>query len=145
MSNNKELLSVEDVADTLGMHVRTIRRFLREGRLKGFKVGKSYRIAAKDLAAMIGQPEPVVTAAIPRNRHAEASVMVQIDAIDAEGAARVMNGLGGATKGRDKHSDIPMRVDTVYDEPRSRLKVIATGSLATAIGLLQLIQSSTQR
>jgi excisionase family DNA binding protein len=55
MSNNTVLLSVDEVAQTLGLHVRTIRRYLREGRLKGFKVGKSYRIASQDLAALTGQ------------------------------------------------------------------------------------------
>jgi hypothetical protein len=70
---------------------------------------------------------------------------VQIDVIDPEGAMRVMNALGGAAKGRDKHSDIPLRVDTVYDESRARLKVIATGSLATATGLLQLLEALSAR
>jgi hypothetical protein len=56
-----------------------------------------------------------------------------------------MNALGGAAKGRDKHSDIPLRVDTVYDESRARLKVIATGSLATATGLLQLLEALSAR
>ena len=70
---------------------------------------------------------------------------VQVDAIDREGAIRVMNALGGAAKGRDKHSDIPLRVNTVYDETRARLKVMATGSLATATGLLQLMESMSAR
>lgn len=149
MSNNRALLSVEEVAGSLGMHVRTIRRHLREGRLKGFKVGKSYRIAAQDLAAFTGQAEQAALLAAPaatlRRRHIETSILVQIDAIDPEGAMRVMNALGGAAKGRDKLADIPLRVNTVYDESRARLKVMATGSLATATGLLQLMESLTAR
>ena len=56
--------------------------------------------------------------------------MVQIDAISPEDAMRVVNGVGGAIKGRDRNTDTPLRVDTVYDEVRARLKVIITGSLA---------------
>lgn len=149
MSNNTSLLSVEDVAQTLGLHVRTVRRYLREGRLKGFKVGKSYRIAARDLAELTGQEGGTTLAAAPaavlRRRHIETSILVQVDAIDREGAMRVMNALGGAARGRDKHADIPLRVDTVYDETRARLKVMATGSLATATGLLQLMESMSAR
>lgn len=149
MGNNTSLLSVEDVAQTLGLHVRTVRRYLREGRLKGFKVGKSYRIAARDLTTLTGQPEGNIsaapTSAVLRRRHIETSILVQVDAIDREGAMRVMNALGGAAKGRDKHSDIPLRVNTVYDETRARLKVMATGSLATATGLLQLMESMATR
>jgi excisionase family DNA binding protein len=148
MSTNTSLLSVEEVAHTLGLHVRTVRRHLREGRLKGFKVGKSYRIAARDLAELTGQHDVATLAppaAILRRRHIETSILVQVDAIDREGAMRVMNALGGAAKGRDKHSDIPLRVNTVYDETRARLKVMATGSLATATGLLQLMESMSAR
>ena len=74
-----------------------------------------------------------------------AAAHIDGDAIDREGAIRVMNALGGAAKGRDKHSDIPLRVNTVYDETRARLKVMATGSLATATGLLQLMESMSAR
>src|SRR5688500_5206410 len=126
MSANTDLLSVEDVATTLGVHVRTVRRYLREGRLRGVKIGKQYRIAAADLAALTGQAAADAAGdVVRRRRHSEASGGGQIDAIDPDSAMRVMNGLGGAIKGRDKHSDTPLRLDTVYDETRGRLKVIA--------------------
>lgn len=144
MSNPKALLAVEDVAAILGIHVRTVRRYLREGRLKGVKIGRQYRIAAPDLAALTGQAEAAIPA-VPGRHHSEASVVVQVDSIDAAAVARVMSQLGGAIKGRDKHSDTPLRVDTVYDEPRARLKVIATGSLANAVKLLQLVEACVSR
>jgi excisionase family DNA binding protein len=49
------LYSVEQVADRLGLHVRTVRNYVREGRLKAVRIGKQYRIAADDLAAMTGR------------------------------------------------------------------------------------------
>jgi hypothetical protein len=117
-----------------------VRRHVREGRLRAVRIGKQYRIAAADLAALTGQP---VTAPlrepVRRRRYVEASTIVQIDAISPEDAMRVMNGVGGAIKGRDKNTDTPLRVDTVYDEGRARLKVIVTGSLATTTTLLKLV------
>lgn len=140
------LLSVEQVAGALRVHVRTIRRYLREGRLRGVKIGKQYRIAPRDLMAMTGQLEvSVPQEPVRRVRHVEASSVVQIDAISAEEAMHVVNGIGGAIKGRDKHSDTPLRVDTVYDEVRARLKIIVTGSLATTMGLLKLAQIYAER
>jgi excisionase family DNA binding protein len=139
------LLSVEDVASTLGVHVRTVRRYLREGRLKGVKIGKQYRIHSADLAALTGKQATATTAEANPRRHSEASVVVQIDAIDRDSAMQVMNGLGGAIKGRDKHSDTPLRLDTVYDETRARLKVIATGSLANTVGLMRLVEACVKR
>lgn len=144
LRNPDALLAVDDIAAMLGIHVRTVRRYLREGRLKGVKIGRQYRVAASDLAVLTGQTEAALQG-MPGRHHSEASVVVQVDSIDAAAAARVMSHLGGAIKGRDKHSDTPLRVDTVYDEPRARLKVIGTGSLANAVKLLQLVEGYLSR
>jgi excisionase family DNA binding protein len=134
------LLSVEQVAAVLGVHVRTVRRYVRQGLVKGTRIGKQYRIAAADLARLTGNATLPPEEPVRRVRHSEASSVVQIDAIAREDAIRVMNGIGGAIKGRDKHSDTPLRVDTVYDEVRARLKIIITGSLSTTVGLMKLTE-----
>jgi excisionase family DNA binding protein len=143
MSSNPtdtNLLSIEQVAQRLGVHARTVRRYVHEGRLKAVRIGKQYRIAAEDLAALTGQPTAAIARdIIRRQRHAEASSVVQIDAIPPEDAMRVTNSVGAAIKGRDSASDAPLRVETVYDETRARLKIIITGSLATTTTLLQLL------
>lgn len=143
-SPSSSLLSVDQVAGQLGMHVRTVRRYVRDGKLKAVRIGKQYRIAATDLAALTGQPVTAAEAPVPRHRHVEASTVVQIDAISPEAAMRVVNGVGGAIRGRDRNTDTPLRVDTVYDEVRARLKIIITGSLATTTALLQLVAHQTR-
>jgi len=138
------LLSIFQVAERLGIHVKTARRYVRDGRLRGVRIGKQYRIAAEDLSLLMGQPPAApASEAVRRERHVEASTVVQIDAISRDDAQRVMTGVGGAIKGRDKDTDTPLRVDTVYDETRGRLKVIVTGSLATTQTLLGLISIYT--
>jgi len=138
------LYSVEAVAERLGVHVRTVRRYLREGRLRGTKIGKQYRVAAADLATLTGEADArTEPEKIPRHRSCEASAVVQIDAISPEDAMRITTGVGAAIKGRDKSSGVPMRVDTVYDPTRARLKIIITGSLSTTSGLLRMIQAYT--
>jgi excisionase family DNA binding protein len=140
MSPVPVLLTVDQVAEQLGVHVKTARRYVRDGRLKAVRIGKRYRIAAADLAALTGQPAATVPAAAVRLRHhAEASTVVQIDCISRVEAQRVIHGVGGAICGRDKSTDTPLRVDSVYDETRARLKLIVTGSLATTQTLLGLI------
>ena len=137
-----QLLTVEQVATQIGVHSKTIRRYIIEGRLPATRIGKQYRIAADALAAFTGQPAVpgVPVGGMARGqRHVEAATVVQIDAISPEDAMRVMNSVGGAIKGRDRVTDTPLRVETVYDETRARLKVIVTGSLATTTALLQLI------
>jgi len=39
-----ELLRVEDIADSLNAHKVTIRRYIREGKLKATKIGKRWYI-----------------------------------------------------------------------------------------------------
>jgi excisionase family DNA binding protein len=66
------MYSVEQVAERLGLHVRTVRSYVREGRLKAVRIGKQYRIAGEDLATMTGrpaasfEPEPVAAASARR-------------------------------------------------------------------------------
>jgi excisionase family DNA binding protein len=139
-SKDTDLLSIEQVAQRLGVGAKTVRRYVHEGRLKAVRIGKQYRIAVEDLAALTGQSTAAVAEdLVRRQRHVEASSVVQIDAIAPQDAIRVTNSIGAAIKGRDAAADAPLRVDTVYDETRARLKIIITGSLATTTTLLHLI------
>ena len=128
------LYSVEQVAELLGLHVRTVRNYVRDGALKAVKIGKQYRIARADLEAMTGKP---AADAVRRHRHVEVSSIVEIDAIGVDAANRLTIGLTAAVKSRDP-SDQLLRIDTIYDETRARLKLILTGGIATVTGLLRL-------
>jgi excisionase family DNA binding protein len=135
----QELYSVEQVAARLGLHVRTVRNYVRDGRLKAVRIGKQYRIAREHLEALTGHPEavPVMEGGLPR-LHVEVSSIVQIEVISFDAASRVTNALMAATKGRPEAHE-PLRVDTIYDQERARLKVILTGSIATTASLLKFI------
>jgi excisionase family DNA binding protein len=143
------MLTVMEVSEQLGLHVKTVRRHIAEGRIKAVRIGKHYRIPAASLAALTSlAPEPklgpMTLPASGTRRFAEVSSVIQIEAIGRDDAQRVISGIGGAVKGRDKHNDGPLRVDSVYDEVRARLKIIVTGSLATTGVLLDLIDSYTK-
>jgi excisionase family DNA binding protein len=45
----KELFTVEEASIILNLHIKTVRRFLREGRIRGRKIGRSWMISAEDL------------------------------------------------------------------------------------------------
>jgi len=62
--------SVDQVASLLGLHVKTVRGYVRDGRLKAVRIGKQYRITREDLEAFAGQPvEPPqqVDRCVPRS------------------------------------------------------------------------------
>ena len=138
----QELYSVEQVAERLGLHVRTVRSYVRDGKLKAVRIGKQYRIAREDLEAFTGRPvDASARETARRHRHAEVSSIVEIDAIDPDLAGRITNGILGAAGGRHKAgvAGEPVRIDTKYDEERARLKVIVTGGVATTASLLGLV------
>ena len=49
----EKLLTPAQVADRLQIHERTVTRWLRGGYLRGFKLGKEWRIAPSDLRAFM--------------------------------------------------------------------------------------------
>jgi excisionase family DNA binding protein len=136
------MLSVEQVAEQLGLHVRTVRAYLRSGRLKGIRIGKQYRIARDDLAQLTGRGgtlEPAI-----RHRHVDVSSIVQVDAISPESVDRVTNMLMAAAKA-PRDEEHPLRIDTTYDDERARLKVFISGSLETTISMLRLVDKLVER
>jgi excisionase family DNA binding protein len=127
-----DFYSIEQVAERLGLHVRTVRNYVRDGRLKARRIGKQYRIAQGDLEALTG--------ALPRRvRHSEVSSIVEIDALPKEHAGRVVAALNASAQSRDP-DDQPLRIDTIYDEERARLKLILTGGLAATASLLKFVE-----
>lgn len=118
----QELYTVEQVADLLNLHVKTVRNYVLEGRLKAVRIGKQYRISGDDLAKLTGRPaasfrpEPV-----SRERHIEVSSIVEIDAVSPETANRLM--VLGAAVGAGA------RIECIYDQQRARMKIILVGSM----------------
>ncbi|GAB3431851.1 helix-turn-helix domain-containing protein [Flindersiella endophytica] len=140
-----DMYSVEQVADLLDLHVKTVRGYVRDGKLKAVRIGKQYRIARGDLEEFTGgiAPRPARETAA-RTRHSEASTIVQVDAIDFDTMSRVSTTLSGAVQGRD-HTGQPLRVDTVYDEERASLKVVVIGGLEDTAALLNLTAQLLER
>jgi excisionase family DNA binding protein len=135
----QELLSVEQVAERLGLHVKTVRGYVRDGRLRATRIGKQYRITREDLEALTGRPQSAPGRdTVRRQRHVEVSSIVEIDAISPDASTRLTNGLLGAAKGR-RAGDEPLRIESIYDEARARLKVVAVGGLHANADLLALV------
>ena len=40
----RHLYTADEVAERLNLHVKTIRRYIRDGRLKAKRIGKEYRV-----------------------------------------------------------------------------------------------------
>ena len=130
------MYSLDQVAERLGLHVRTVRAYVRTGRLKAIRIGKQYRVAREELEAVIGAGNS--PAAVSRRRSAEVSSVVQMDAVTPNTVLRVAEHLRGAVNmPRDDGS--ALRVETIYDQGRAHLKVIVIGSLSAAANIFGLL------
>jgi excisionase family DNA binding protein len=138
---SQEFYSVEQVAERLGLHVRTVRNYVRDGRLKAVRIGKQYRIAREALETLTGRPpETFDRDSVRRHRHIEASSIVEIDAIDPESANRTTNALVAAANSR-REGEVRLRIETIYDPERAHLKIIIVGGLGANAELFRFIEA----
>ncbi|MGK3202512.1 helix-turn-helix domain-containing protein [Amycolatopsis sp. MEPSY49] len=136
-----EVFSVEQVAAKLGLHVRTVRNYVRDGRLKAVRIGKQYRIAADDLEAFTGLP---VTEPRPDRPVAELSSVAEVSGVDRATADRIATVVVASVNGPRDAGERPLRVETIYDPDRATVKIIVLGDLAAGADLLRFVASFTE-
>jgi excisionase family DNA binding protein len=136
MNEESHMYSLDQVAMRLGLHVRTVRAYVRTGRLRAIRIGKQYRVAREELEALVGASNS--REAVARRRRAEVSSVVQMDAVTQNMVSRVTDHLRNAVKSpRDDGS--ALRVETIYDQGRAHLKVIVIGSLSAVANVFGLL------
>ncbi|MEU4379984.1 helix-turn-helix domain-containing protein [Micromonospora echinofusca] len=131
---SEEMFSVEQVAERLGLHVRTVRGYIRAGRLRAVRIGKQYRIARADLDSLTGRPAPAGGAAV------EVSSILQIDGVDRAAADRLAT-LVLATANTNHQPAHPLRIQTVHDEERNRMKIVILGGASATADVLRLVDA----
>lgn len=136
----RRLHSVEEVADLLGLHVKTVRGYVRAGKLKAVRIGKQYRIAHEDLEAFTGGAiGPPARETVRRHREVEVSAIVRIDALDPAAMMRISNTLVAAAGSRGGGEWL--RIQTVYDEERATMKIMVFGVPSLTADVLRLIDT----
>jgi excisionase family DNA binding protein len=135
----ENLYSLQQVAQRLGLHVRTIRSYVRTGRLQAVRIGKQYRVTREQLDALTGKHG--VTSdqgSLERHTRAEASSVIQIDALSPELASRITALLLGAA-GAPREENSSLRVDTLYDAARGNMKIIVIGNLSATESTFKMV------
>lgn len=129
------LVTVEEAAEHLQLHPKTVLRYIRSQRLPATRVGKSYRIVRADLDVFSGAA----------NRHfamgpqVRTTCVVDIENLTAEHAAQIAAFVSSAAISRGS-STTPLHLSTTFDSTTDRMKVIAIGNPVDAAKLLELLQ-----
>jgi excisionase family DNA binding protein len=129
-----ELRTVDDAADLLKLHPKTVLRFIREGRLKATRIGKSYRILKGDLDAFAGVP-----ANDPAAAEARVTSIVDVPDVGPELAKTWARTVTNALTSRPRGA-APFSADVTYDAERAALKIVVVGGADDSVNLLSLIR-----
>ena len=134
-----QLYTADEVAGLLNLHVKTIRRYVRDGRLKARRIGKEYRIARADLDDFAGETREADTE-VARTRRVIASTIVDVDVISPDDSHRITTMIMASLNSRKGEADFP-RVDTIYDPEQAGLRVTITASPVLTCELLRMINA----
>jgi len=134
---SEEVYTVEQFAERLKLHPKTVLRFIKDGRLRAVKVGKSYRILRSDMEAMTGVVLGPVAKA-PR-----VTSIVDMDDVSPDLAQRLGRMLPSLRMGREARPD-PMSLNVVYDEAHRHLKIVIVGSPGDTSAILAMIKTFTE-
>ena len=138
---DKEFYTIQEIADILGLHVKTVRNYVRQGRIASTKLGKRYRVSRQDLEAFIGKAVESGSEKKPP-MPPEVSSIVEIDGVGIEKAGRISGMITAAAKG---HQDEKLlRVNVLHDPERERLKFVILGSIESTTIILELIRHYTE-
>ncbi len=137
----QQYYSVDQVADLLGLHVKTVRAYVRDGRLTATRIGKQYRIRLRDLEEFTGGPVAEEEHPAPEETtRAEASTVVQVDGVDRATADRLTTLVTATGRPQERGRT---HVQVVHDPDHARLKIVIVGDLATTAVLLGYVESLT--
>ncbi|AZO82141.1 MULTISPECIES: helix-turn-helix domain-containing protein [unclassified Bosea (in: a-proteobacteria)] len=129
-----KLATVEQAAEELKLHPKTVLRYIRDGRLPATKVGKAYRIDQRTLDAFSG----VVRGHSAPAAALRATCIVEIVDISAEGAERMASLLNAAGMTGDSRT-APLHLSTAFDPTSRNLKIVVIASPSDAARLLELV------
>ena len=126
------LYTVEQAAERLKLHPKTVLRMIRDGRLKAARIGKAYRIAAEDLDAVAG-----VARAEAREASDRATVIADFGDVSPDLGQRLASTLSAMLVGAHRVRTGPAHLETTYDPMLRRLKVVVIASPEDAAALLK--------
>lgn len=123
----------DEIADLLQMHPKTIRRYIREGKIKATKIGKGWRVSGHDLSVFTEGMTQVPAASDEQAVSAKVSAVVDIAMQDAQDVMRIINFVTSAQQVRERSF---VTLNGQYLEKEGVFRLMLWGSL---LGVQQLL------
>jgi excisionase family DNA binding protein len=150
---SEEVYTVEQFAERLKVHPKTVLRFIRDGRVRAVKVGKSYRILRTEMEAVTGISPDTYRDAFEAYRgvlerrgepagvraSARTTSIVDLPEVAPATAETMARMLSAARMGRSAHEHA-MNLNVAYDPATRILKIIIVGSLSDTAAMLKMVE-----
>ncbi|MDQ8730888.1 helix-turn-helix domain-containing protein [Bradyrhizobium sp. LHD-71] len=129
------LLTVEQAAEQLNLHPKTVLRYIHDGRLPATRVGKSYRIPRARLDAFAG----IAGGRSETVAGVRTTCIVDVPDISVDRAQRMATFLHSAALAGNAETP-PLHLETAFDPLAKSMKVVAIGSPSDVSKLLEMLQ-----
>lgn len=149
--------SVPELASILDLHPKTVRRLIREERIRGRKIGREWRVSQEDLREYAhgelrnDQParagSAADAAAAAGGGRIRVSAVIEIVEQDSEEASRISNSLMAMLNSKDPEWG-PSRYDFIYHPEEGRARFVLYGTPAfirNVMRVFEVIQGEDDR
>lgn len=148
-----KLYTVEDVAQKTGLTDRTIRNYLKDGRLKGKKIGGQWRFTADDIEALFRTPGEEVEKKSGEMDDflafscdsSNPDVCVMVDYCCEESAAKEIAVRIYAEKDDPANNFSKGRITFEYEREAGKAHYIVRGNADFAAAMLKIIRKQTKK
>ncbi len=142
---NEDYYTVDQIAEMLNIHPKTIQRYIREGKLRAAKIGKSWRVTGHDLSTFVEnncsespdsgkRPEPSVIA----------SSVIDINVVGKEDAIRIMNTVTATLNSKPpEYGQTSMQ--TQYIERENMVRITLWGGIRFMTVMMDTIDALTEQ
>jgi len=131
--------TVEQIAQMLQMHPKTVQRYIREGKLRAVKVGKGWRISGHDLSVFT-ESVPAQNGETPT---AVVSCVADIYAANQADAIRITNTLSAGLTSKPTQLG-KSSMQTQYIPEEQKLRITLYGSARIVAIMLDAIAMLTE-
>jgi excisionase family DNA binding protein len=129
------LVTVEQAAERLRVHPRTVLRYIHEQRLPATRIGKAYRIVRAELDAFAG----VASGNVAPSTTARTTCIVDIPRMSPASAEQMATFLNAAVMSNTGEGS-PVHLDTAFDPSAQTLKVVVIAGVPDTARVLEMLR-----
>ncbi len=143
------MYTVQELAEILSLHPKTVQRFIREGKIKATKIGREWRVQKEDLRDFAHAELSTVPADEPRAAtrladRVQVTAVIELDEGHSTEVSRISNSLIAALNSKDPRFG-EARYDLVYHPEIRKARFVISGSPLLVRTMLELVDVLLQQ